>query len=368
MNFREWKKLFDEDKLSEFSSNQEGLLWLKLKAISRKNLMSGFITSHHLRSRLESKKVGDIFEEVFYILREDLDKSHQILDNFILATDTKERSNFKEDLLVSELYKMKNFNWGGDHNNSLDRHLVDRYVKEYWRYNDIAGSFENGIYQAVEGYVLCSWYNHWSSILIENIFKEHKQVIPAIGKIKKVDFFINKIPFDLKVTYFPQNYIESKRKQSGLSSELSALKTVARKIGIYFDSSSNNSDLLYQLLEKIKDKGDSIGIQELHAIKEFRNNLLDATIQNPKDLILNLYEQQGELRFDASNRLFLILVDKENFDDSWKLKRNANILRPSISRYLDTVHHKNITDLKISFAYKNKGNFESYADTIFVVK
>lgn len=47
-------------------------------------------------------------------------------------------------------------------------------------------------------------------------------------------------------------------------------------------------------------------------------------------------EQQGEMHFDASNRLFLVLVDASDFDNSWKLKRNMDLLEPSITDYLKT--------------------------------
>jgi hypothetical protein len=87
----------------------------------------------------------------------------------------------------------------------------------------------------VKGYVLNSWYNHWSSILIEHIFKSHKSVLPTVGQIKNVDFFINKIPFDLKVTYFPAEYLKQKRKERGLPVELTFLKAEAKNLKIYFD-------------------------------------------------------------------------------------------------------------------------------------
>ena len=48
-----------------------------------------------------------------------------------------------------------------------------------------------------------------------------------------------------------------------------------------------------------------------------------------------LYENQGERRFDASNRLFLILVDQRNYFDSWKLKRAKPLMEAKIRGYLD---------------------------------
>ncbi len=90
--------------------------------------------------------------------------------------------------LVSELYKLKNFEWGGDYQNSLDKYLVSHYVKVHKSYDTLISKFEKEINVAVQGYVLNSWYNHWSSILIEHIFKSHLAVLPTVGQIKSVIF------------------------------------------------------------------------------------------------------------------------------------------------------------------------------------
>jgi hypothetical protein len=110
------------------------------------------------------------------------------------------------------------------------------------------------ISHAVRGYVLNSWYNHWSSILIEHIFKSHKKVLPTVGQIKNVDFFINNVPFDLKVTYFPSEYLKLKRKEKGFPVELTYLKSKAKELNIVFDKSANASDIYYEITEKMKDK------------------------------------------------------------------------------------------------------------------
>lgn len=54
---------------------------------------------------------------------------------------------------------------------------------------------------------------------------------------------MNEIPFDLKVTYLPTNFIEHERKQVGLRPELTALKQAARTAKIQFNN--DDSDLYY---------------------------------------------------------------------------------------------------------------------------
>ncbi len=365
-SFHKWKKLHDQDKMQEFTTNSEGLLWLKIKSIARKELMKEFLDLN--RISLSSQKISDQFILLFERLKIDLDNSHNILDKFIQLKDKKQRDYIDEEKLVSELYKLKYFDWGGDYKNALDKYLVDRYIKNYDSYDILQSKIDNEISQAVRGYVFCSWYNHWSSILIENIFKSHSVVLPTIGQIKKVDFFINQIPFDLKVTYLPENFIALKRKENGLKPELSELKNIAKQEKISFDAQAKNSQIYNEIVEKIKDSQNTEGLRVLQEINDFKLRLIQKLKKDPSVLIKNLYEEQGEMRFDASNRLFLILIDTENFENSWKLKRNLHELKPAIYNYLDNFVNKKLDDLQINFTYKNKGKFTAYSDAIIIEK
>ena len=67
----------------------------------------------------------------------------------------------------------------------------------------------------------------------------------------------------------------------------------------------------------------------------FRNALVAGLEGDPAALIQWLYENQGDRRFDASNRLFLVLVDQRNYFDSWKLKRARPLMEEKIRSYLD---------------------------------
>ena len=213
------------------------------------------------------------------------------------------------------------------------------------------------------------FYENETNSLIKDIFKTHPFVLPTVGQIKKVDFFISDIPFDLKVTCLPANFIEAKRKEKGLQPELTQLKQKAKLAGITFTKQKRADDIYYEIVEKMKDRNDDFCRESLQNIKNIRLEILNQVIQNPRELIQNLYEQQGELRFDASNRLFLILVDTEDFDNSWKLKRNLDLLTPNIKKYLDDFAEKKIEDLKVTFNYKGKDQtFTALSDAIFVLK
>jgi hypothetical protein len=366
-DFNYWKKLHQSEMLEEFSSSDEGLLWLKTKSIIRKELISEFIEKNGITLRETS--LAKQFVELFSILCNDIIHSHKILDKYFKDKNKAQVKELNTDQLVSELYKLKNFDWGGDYQNSLDKYLVSRYVKVNNSYETLCSKFESEINAAVKGYVLNSWFNHWSSILIEHIFKSHQAVLPTVGQIKSVDFFINDIPFDLKVTYLPAGYIKFKRKEKGLPVELTYLKRKAKEANIIFDKTAKPTNIQHEIVEKMKDRNDELCKSVLASLKNEKSDILKDAQDNPKILAKWLYENQGEMRFGSENRIFLVLVDTDDFDNSWKLKRNLDLLRPRIMDHLDNFKKKTIEDLKVSFGYKGKPQtFTALTDIIFVVK
>jgi hypothetical protein len=367
-NFKYWNNLHRNEQLEEFSTDRVGLLWLKLKSIIRVELVKGFLNFSGYT--INTKKQNENFPVLFELLTEDIDKSHKLLDQYIKQISNEQIVNTNISQLVSELYKLKNFEWGGDYQNSLDKYLVSRYVKvKNPSFDYLMSKFETEINPAVQGYVLNSWYNYWSSVLIENIFKSHSAVLPTVGKIKNVDFFINDIPFDLKVTYLPTEYIRQKRKEKGLSVELTFLKQKAKDVKIDFDKKAKPNDIFYEITEKMKDRNDALCKQTLQKLKSEKVEILQETQANQKILAKWLYENQGEMRFGSENRLFLVLVDTDDFNNSWKLKRNIDLLKPTIENYLDNFNRKSISDLRVSFEFRGKPHsFTAFADVIFVVK
>ena len=366
-DFNYWKKLHESEKLEEFSSDKLGLLWLKVKSIIRKEIVSEFITENKIE--LEETSLSGQFYELYNLFVVNPDESHKLLDNYIKAKNQSVLASLDIKRLVSELYKLKTFDWGGDYQNSLDKYLVSRYVKAYQSYDILVSKFETEINTAVQGYVLNSWYNHWSSILIEHIFKSHQAVLPTVGQIKHVDFFIGNVPFDLKVTYLPAEYIKAKRKEFGFPVELTFLKARAKEMNIDFDKKAKHTDIYYEIVEKMKDRGNKECMGVLERLRDEKLTILKNVQENPKILAKWLYENQGEMRFGSENRLFLVLVDTEEFTSSWKLKRNMELLKPSIMAYLDNFAKKKVADLKVTFKYKGKPQeFSALTDVIFVVK
>jgi len=189
--------------------------------------------------------------------------------------------------------------------------------------------------------------------------------LPTIGLIKKVDFFVDQIPFDLKVTYFPDGFMALKWKEKGLKPELTELKQIAKANKIKFDSTQKNKFLLSELLTRLSESHLESVKNDISEFHKTRWKIIEEAMENKKELIKWLYEEQGERRFDSANRLFLVLIEKNNLEESWKLKRNIDFLRESIGSYLDKFKINN--NLEINFDWKDE-KYTSVSDALFIVK
>ncbi len=366
-NFNKWKSVYDVGELLPFTDNKEALLWLKVKSIVRKEIINEFCSENQIF--LETTSLIKQFEELFNLLTTNVDESHKKLDSYILFKNVQILKELDQEKLVSELYKLQNFEWGGDYQNSLDKYLVTHYVKIIQSFDELTSKFDKEIKHAVQGYVLNSWYNHWSSILIEHIFKSHKIVLPTVGQIKSLDFFVNQIPFDLKVTYFPAEFLKAQRRLKGYPVELTYLKSKAKELGITYDKDAKINEIHYEISEKLKDRNSKESLEVLSTLKQENLGIVKECIKNPKLLAKWLYENQGEMRFGSENRLFLVLIDTDDFSASWKLKRNLDLLKPSIYNYLNNFDKKSLNDMKIDFTFQGKSKiYTTYADVIFVLK
>jgi hypothetical protein len=332
MDFNTAKAWFGDDRIRELSESDDGLRFLKLRSLSRREHLEEL---YRIASATpESTSARDMFKEAFETPSVDDGIINQAICQ-IYASEREERRANEPDL-VNQLYRLEVFDWGGLHQNSLEKTIVDNYVKKIRDYGKLSESIENELHNSMRGYVLCSWYNHWTSIVIEDIFRDHASVLPAVGLIKKIDFFVNGVPFDLKVTYFPEGYIKDCRRADDRRPELTLLKQWARKKSVPFSGDLPESRLLSDLWRKASDHPSEDGQALLAQLSGFRQQLIRDAQVDPSRLIRWLYENQGVRRFDASNRLFLVLVDTSDFFESWKLKRAKPLLEVGITDYLDS--------------------------------
>lgn len=358
-SFSQAERAYRDDRISELSADAEGLRFLLLRSLSRAEHMDRLAADIGMdRGGVpRSQRLRHLFESGV---------SLQEMEETIRAIHAAERAarEQREGALITELYKMQSFDWGGLHQNSLEKTIVDNYVKKIVSFDRLNESIDNELLASMRGYVQCSWYNHWTSIIIEDIFKSHRRVLPAVGLIKKVDFFIAMVPFDLKVTHLPEGYLKDRRSAQGLCPEVTLLKREARNLGIHFDTTLHEARLLELLWSRLSDHPSESAQSLIRELSEHRRSALDECVRNRAELIRWLYENQGIRRFDASNRLFLVLVNTQNYFASWKLKRAKDLLERDIGNFLDGVQEGHV-GRRISFDWEGERH-TAVSDVVFV--
>lgn len=359
--FGELKRYYDDNEFENILNHEFGIYFLKMRSLSRNVLLREL--AQKLNINISNVEKAKLFEFMFCQNISDDD-----LNKFIKEKYNKERKTriANEDFLYSQLYKLKFFDWGGFYQNAVEQTIVNNYIKKIQDFEELCRIIENDINPRLKGYILCSWYNHWTSILIEDMFKDHPGILPTIGLVKKVDFFWNNFPFDLKVTYFPDEFMQIKRKELGLRPELTELKRFAKEHNIPYDKNATNDEIFSELLTRISEDN---SVKARNFIKEFHNKrreIILSVIKKPQELIKWLYEEQGIRRFDAANRFFLVLVDLRNLEESWKLKRNKKLLREQIIKYLDNNKNIDFNKLKISFEWQGR-TYTTYATILFIL-
>ncbi|MCI0596061.1 MAG: hypothetical protein L0Z48_05920 [candidate division Zixibacteria bacterium] len=216
----------------------------------------------------------------------------KIVDKFIRDgywQKVRARKNLiSDENLMQELLKVKSFSWGVVQG-QLDQKIQSEYVRRIARYDELLKSVKANLHDEVTNYVICTWFNHWTTVLIEEHISTHPRVIPTIKPVKGIDIFFDGQPFDLKVTY-PREYIS--------------------KYGI------------------------------------------DKALIDNQHLAIWMYENQGAQRFGSDNRLFVVLVDKENPDKSWELKRNFDLVFKKIDNFFDKVAVSKKDEIVFTFAKK----------------
>ncbi|MCM8777264.1 MAG: hypothetical protein NC905_03245 [Candidatus Omnitrophica bacterium] len=245
--------------------NPEEVLNLKLSCIPFPQLKT-------FARELEISNTDSSTEIIERILEEEIDEIERKVDEFIKRKYNEKiqerRNTISDEDLKEDLMKVTTFSWGVVQE-QLDQKIQTQYVRKIFRYEDLLNNVRETLHNEVTNYVICTWFNHWTTVLIEEHISIHKNVIPTIKNIKGIDIFFGGQPFDLKVTYLPHNY-----------------------------------------------------------------DPVDA-IEHPSKLAIWLYENQGAQRFGADNRMFVVLLDKDNPERSWELKRDFDLVFQKIDNFLN---------------------------------
>jgi len=362
LQFSELDRAFRIDDFPKIENDNRGIRFLKLRSMSRKATMEEFCELHNID--LEGVASRGYFPHIFEIGN----VTDEMVNDFINQKYQEERADrlTNQDYLVDQLNRLQYFDWGGSFGNSLEKNIVNNYVKKIQSFERINEEIEGSLLSSLRGYTLNSWYNHWTSIIIEDLFKDNEIVLPTVGLVKKIDFFINDVPFDLKVTYFPEQLLKNKLRDNGYGNELTKLKRICRELKIFIPSDLKNKALKLHLHNKIAEDQRTEAKEFIAELKEQKRIIIQEAEDNPTELKKWFYENQGEARFDASNRFFLVLTDETDMSNSWKLKRNIVFLRENINEHLDDLS-MDMSSLETEFYWhKDQQTYNCKSDILFL--
>ena len=178
-------------------SKQE-LANLKLQSIKADGLKE-------LAETLEVDNRGNKSDIVKRLISTSQNEIDEFIQNKYQKLITERQSIISDEDLKKELMKVKEFHWGVVQG-QLDQKIQTEYVRKFTRYEDLIQGVKSKLHDDVTGYVIATWYNHWTTVLIEDHISQHRKVIPTLSNLKGVDIFFDNQPFDLKITYLPRNY------------------------------------------------------------------------------------------------------------------------------------------------------------------
>lgn len=178
--------------------SKKELISLKLESMNAKQV-KGFACSVDIPPK-GSK--ADLMERLMAISEDKLDSFiRDKYEQFVRAR----RDLIPDEDLKKELLNVEAVDWGVVQG-ELDGKIQRNYVRRYFRYSELLSAVDSGLIEEVRRYVVSTWYNHWTTVLIEDHISKHPRVIPTLKENFPFDIFFDDQPFDLKVTYLPQGY------------------------------------------------------------------------------------------------------------------------------------------------------------------
>lgn len=132
-------------------------------------------------------------------------KINEFIERKYQAQIKERRKLISDEDLKQELLKVKEFRWGVVQG-QLDQKIQIEYVRRFVKYKDLISGVKSKLHDDITHYVIATWYNHWTTVLIEDHISQHSKVIPTLKNNFGVDIFFDGQPFDLKITYLPKDF------------------------------------------------------------------------------------------------------------------------------------------------------------------
>ena len=276
--------------------------FIKLKSLKKEHLIS-FCNVFGIQS---SNNIAEMIQRIFAsfdagaVTTEQINVYIKNLYSQLRAEEIRE-TGASHEVIIGELEKVDSHIWGMVQG-AVDAHIQANYVRKFFKYNEIIRAIEGSLYDAIKSYTLCTWYNHWSTVFLEDLICLNANIVPIIKKVKGVDVIWNEQPVDIKVTNLPKEWFTD-------------------------------------------------------------GKTIDDAIANPVSVCEYLYRLQGAQRFGAENRLFIIIYDRQNPADSWKIKRDYPLIENSVNHFFS----QNTPLDPVNFSFDSSPHL-AHAKVMFILK
>jgi len=315
-----------ENNYSESCLTNDGMKYLKVRtlvdteSLKRSSRLKAALAKKGIQySAVNRKEILSIRRQLFSQIG-----NHNELDDIIRIVFSQLFGDINHDSLKQALTQVATngdeywAGWNSVYRDDIRAHIQHNFVREpsITDLRSLLRKIDAELSPVVKGYTVISWYNQWSSTIIERIFQTHARVVPTVRRIDKVDFFLRNIPIDLKMTFLPEQFIRQAK----------------RNLGARDDSA-----------------------------------VIDIVRDQPLVLAKWLYENQGEFRFSDSNRLFIVLMDENDLSQSWKLKSDFELIESDARKYLES----NDTLPSVEWDYEGdriSGHYRTHSDVLLIAR
>lgn len=291
MDYMEAKTIHSQNVYERFNEDPTFLFLNQFMKNGNRKLQVSFLD--FLNFHPQGRRVDEKFKETYEFVKSN--NLFQVIKDFILQNRNIALwySPSETQLLLGELHNIPLSQDEFSPANSIDKQLFTKIhnVSNMSELENVINTMEDMLKKKI----YWTYYNTQTTRIIEDIFSIHPNITPTLVDIKGVDFFVNDLPIDLKITRLPKGFTENFNK----------------------------------------------GI-----------------------LIKWFYENQSEQRFGAENRLFLVLNDRENPDNTdWLKITHYDVIKNTINQYLDNFSEKQMENVSFTFAGKS---FNVKSDLIFI--
>lgn len=205
MNFDEAKIAHDSYVFNGFNSEPLYLLLNQFMKSGNKALQEHFL--NFINFQPQAKKSVDKFREVYdFCTKNNLCETivKFVQNNLDLSFWYNEQETTNQ---LSELIRVKLVQDEFSPSSSIDKQLFSR-VQKSTSIDDI-DSIVADMNRLMTQKIYWTYYNTQTTRIMEDIFNKHPRVLPTLVDIKGVDFFIDMIPLDLKITRIPKGFDEN---------------------------------------------------------------------------------------------------------------------------------------------------------------